>query len=79
MNPAAKPPPKEIVRARDQMEKKEKSYIDARSAFRKKVYDYMADGGSPTALANALGVTRGRVYQYRDLWIADQSREEDAG
>lgn len=61
----------EILAARDELEDREREYIEARSRFRKRVHEYLENGGSPTVLGKILGVTRGRIYQYRDSWTAE--------
>lgn len=38
----------------------------AASLFHRAVADALAEGRSPTAIAEALGVSRGRVYQWRN-------------
>ena len=61
----------EIVAARDEVIEREQAYVDARSRFRELVSAYLEDGGSPTVLGKILGVTRGRIYQYRNSWAAE--------
>lgn len=69
---------REIVRLRTAHETAEEKYIAARSTFREKVADYLDGGGSPTRLGRILGVTRGRIYQYRNAALTERE-ERDAG
>lgn len=63
---------REIVKLRSKHEEAEERYIRARSTFRERVADYLDSGGSPTRLGRILGVTRGRIYQYRNAALAER-------
>lgn len=67
---------REIVRMRAKHEEAEEKYVQARSLFREKVAEYLNSGGSPTRLGKILGVSRGRIYQYRNAALSE--REDSA-
>lgn len=60
-----------ICSLREDRDAAEQAANEARSAFRKAVYDYLQEGGSPTRLGRLLGVSRGTVYTYRDDWLKE--------
>ena len=61
-----------IVQQKRRMERAEERYIEARSKFREMVSTYVDNGGSPTKIGRAMGVTRGRIHQYRYAWAKEQ-------
>jgi hypothetical protein len=75
MKPTSQKEIDRIVSLKAKHDRQEKAFEAVRDEFRDAVYEYVENlGGSPTALARALGVTRGRIYQIRDLAAADRGR-----
>lgn len=64
---------KAIVAQHKRMEKSEAAYIAERRRFRELVKDFLEEGGSATGLGRVFGVTRGRMYQHRNAWYAENS------